>query len=58
VIVVAGEFTLAALRSHAHDILKVLGIVGIVIVVLILVFATWLNSQRTWGGWRRRGPMG
>lgn len=54
----AGEFTLAALRSHAHDILKALGIVGIVIVVLILVFATWLNSQRTWGGWRRRGPMG
>jgi hypothetical protein len=56
--VLAREFTLAVLRSRAHDILKALGIVGIVIVVVVLVFATWLNSQGTGGGWRGRGPMG
>jgi uncharacterized protein involved in cysteine biosynthesis len=55
---VGADFGIAILRSHVHDILGVLGIVGIIIVVLVLAFTIWLNSQRTWGGWRSRGPMG
>jgi len=59
VIVLAREFTLAVLRSHAHDILRVLGIGGIVIVVVVFAFAMWINSQRDEpGGWRGRDPMG
>lgn len=35
-----------------------LSVFVIVVVVLIILFAVFLNMQRTWGGWNDRGPMG